>query len=1180
MMTIHGSLLRNVITNMVFVQNMVLAIQYTFSPDVEFRCSSNDLQFRQDIFWKGPTLDTGISKAGRSQTNARQMQTMTAVFNPTEDDEPKTSLATWGELFVYSTQKFFPVYGYGAYGSGDRKVTSDDLKKRNNDYYMNAQLSLGVNVSSMMCDDCTETVDLDTLIIANSRSQTRCQLREEKNEENKGSAFEAVTATAACNFNEIVICAAIEKEWFLPDKMYWRFSTIYTRPNMNYFRTKNTEILLRLRFGPRDRKCDACLAELSSDNSAFKENTDSWAIDTNNPNGGRNQCPDDITIGTPTKNWNSGATHVRWIWVETDPYEIRPYYEIDLDELMGFHETPTCIQVISAASCNLDMNQKHGYRLASQDINHKKGKPWKKLNLPTWFWRDDMCYDNIDKDQGGELKWRRLQDSAEIISCNHGTRAVYKNVKNMYGGVATTPIIRCVPIYSLICKNNGDLRELGDCSHFAIWNSCWSASNNDRSPDWLDRLDTFDNCFKAAVLACQTVKMVPEPDSSSDEGKLFWASVCETPCNNNSYWDIPTKDCIKCDILNDETEKWESYKGRTLQCMGAYRGRKDCKGDRYLKQISLSDQSDVRLRESLHATCENCLEGSLPPSHYIDPAEKCGSSWDPVRMKLEFQASTIIACGDDYCDPGQYIDCQKDHVCLQCRCPDCDEGTPNQEFCLIDKNSCNGTKFVNTGGSCISFQSLVCPIDYYYAVPDEGNFVYQENGTLILHYDTDKIMEAYCVKCENPWTCDRTQRWIRCLENNMTKEMAEECEACPVVENSRWESVNKMECVYKCDTNFYDNGTACVDCRIPCDAGYFRQNCLEDAIHHGDCMECKVQTDLGACPHGQFEEVCDGKGYGNILDNNCQNTCHQCNTSSNCADDQEFIICKYRAISDTGVCKNCSAFIDNDGIGIDQSSFENNDGEACQFQCKAGYYKQPYQDSSECVECETTPEGVCGCDGDGDGCDGYGFDACDTAHRTSAPGCFCKPGFYKQHEQDATVDHHVCVECDDFLFASSEDAGRCESCPIGYIGNTKEGSTYCIPCAVNTYKGNDNNVCVECDTGTDGITGATTCQTDCSAGLRAKLLEWTGFVKNHNASVAEWVPWTGAPPNKCSMPGMDENLQICRTGMGFQSIQWKSANAESDTGSDVTNMFHTWSCETCANGLAYSTNFDWIDAFD
>jgi hypothetical protein len=121
-----------------------------------------------------------------------------------------------------------------------------------------------------------------------------------------------------------------------------------------------------------------------------------------------------------------------------------------------------------------------------------------------------------------------------------------------------------------------------------------------------------------------------------------------------------------------------------------------------------------------------------------------------------------------------------------------------------------------------------------------------------------------------------------------------------------------------------------------------------------------------------------------------------------------------------------------------------------------------------------------------------------------------------------------------------------------------------------------------CDSGTDGIKGATTCE-DCSTGLRAKLVEWEGYVRNYHVETdttdeITWNYFKGIPPNLC-MTQEQDGIQNCRFDGDVRSIQWKVGELDTATASTLTTIRPTWTCETCANGLAYSTNFDWVKSF-
>ena len=58
------------------------------------------------------------------------------------------------------------------------------------------------------------------------------------------------------------------------------------------------------------------------------------------------------------------------------------------------------------------------------------------------------------------------------------------------------------------------------------------------------------------------------------------------------------------------------------------------------------------------------------------------------------------------------------------------------QFCLINRTSCNGSKYVNTGDQCTDFNSIKCPIGKWYNLPSREGLVeasaarVAERGTL------------------------------------------------------------------------------------------------------------------------------------------------------------------------------------------------------------------------------------------------------------------------------------------------------------------------------------------------------------------------------------------------------------------------------------------------------------------
>jgi hypothetical protein len=167
-----------------------------------------------------------------------------------------------------------------------------------------------------------------------------------------------------------------------------------------------------------------------------------------------------------------------------------------------------------------------------------------------------------------------------------------------------------------------------------------------------------------------------------------------------------------------------------------------------------------------------------------------------------------------------------------------------------------------------------------------------------------------------------------------------------------------------------------------------------------------------------------------------------------------------------------------------------------------------------------------------------------------------------------------CILCKNFRISLGGMSSKCGQCKAGYQGEQEEGSSICVECPVDMYRDRDMSSCKQCATGTDGVSGSTKCR-QCAPGNRATILPWNGFVWNFVNS--SWTWWTGLPPNKCVVGGMGADIQICATGQGIESISHKN----SDEGQTyyINEIVFEFACESCEGGLAYSSNFDYSNAF-
>jgi hypothetical protein len=656
-------------------------------------------------------------------------------------------------------------------------------------------------------------------------------------------------------------------------------------------------------------------------------------------------------------------------------------------------------------------------------------------------------------------------------------------------------------------------------------------------------------------------------------------------------------------VVGAEPFDWDEIANTTMECKGAYAGRRRCTYPSYLVIPGLDDKTPGEKMETTDAICVSCLVLPLPLSHYIseEEGEICGSWWERDNgYNLAGQPSETIECTEN-CDPGYFVECSASYTCAKCKCEhwcgsngnDVDgnyHSGKNKEFCFVDHAECTGMQFVNNGTTCTNFSTVECPIGQVY-----GARAYDHNATAgqEIYTNMADLFDEFCLPCQHPGPgedsysphtdlCTPGEYWPGCTEKGLME--VPQCIACESVDNSIWDQHPGAECFYSCEEDYYKDAEGlCIQCnRYECQTGEFRQKCGFNATEPLPCRTCLISTEIGRVPtHANrcvdeyYKEECTGAGYCALSDlaDNCENSCKACNIGGDCNATQKFEICKTGSTTDTGECVMCPYI---GGDGVDENTFSE-DGTVCTFECQQSYYLE-YDTATaayRCTECSDDTQEICMC---GTECEGYTVESCGQRRR-APPGCSCEPGY----RFDDTTPVVACHKCENFQVTTGGSQRLCLECPPGYTGDQEEGGTFCIPCPVDSYKNvEDSGGCLPCDSGTDGIKGATTCE-DCSTGLRAKLVEWEGYVRNYHVETdttdeITWNYFKGIPPNLC-MTQEQDGIQNCRFDGDVRSIQWKVGELDTATASTLTTIRPTWTCETCANGLAYSTNFDWVKSF-
>jgi hypothetical protein len=997
-----------------------------------------------------------------------------------------------------------------------------------------------------------------------------------------------------CNFNEAVICAVVDKwisfgsektggllqsnSWFRPPN-----GPEYSKvDDWRVIFTRNPNIAITVRYGKRDDTCRFC----------------------REPDG----CPADRIAG-----WEDVLDHNQNFLYRRHAVRICDTPKPGATVSYCYDAQISCIKVSlhHDSTCDLMKNKNEGYKF----LPHESGGFWDWGGSEEWqdvhYGADEDLpalparYDYerpMDFSNSEFVLSKFLKEKAVITSCNDGFAAIRDHVDDS--------TLRCVDRFSDVCADANGGQMLTSCSNRYIYVIC----------DGLTDIDAFNNCFKQAVLKCQEMKVADvSTDGETTALQITDGDLCvdiSTICNPGHFFNLDTNLCQQCESRWEgsvQVKKWDTIDGHEMECMGAYAGRTTCLNitrgadSKTTYLILAPQQGDKKTMETLGSSCHPCVETPPNPNQYIDPTMPCQSSWQRIAgYSLISNPSTIATCHDE-CPEGKYVMCAANHECKDCTCDeecngvDMARGGSNnnrryKEFCLVDKDICNGFNYTITGATCMNRTAVICPIGQAY---DADKYIYIENTNakndpIAIYYDVQDLTAEMCYDCIHPEAeriddnddarCEPGWWWPGCQEAGLLTVPL--CTPCGTIPNSVWDDrAGLPECSFTCLPDYYKkDDKGCEKCHEgTCFTGMWRPACSAGDRAPKQCRPCEIkrnEQDLNTdeiCPLGTFKNQCDGTGYSppatktaNCPD--CVNICSDCNLSppegGSCAVDEQWETCRAGAISDTGKCVKCHTDTLSDiGIDFNYTGFK----ESCKFRCLEGYYmiNKEVGDKiyGQCLECDYDYKGDCDVSKD----ESVIIAKCE-AGTEGLPKCLCKPGF-AAGETD-------CNECSKFKVKSGYQANFCRFCPPGYSGLTESGSTECIICPVNTWRGDGGeDGCIPCNAGTDGILGSTYCMS-CESGHRANFVDWTGYVRNYNTVgvATNWTYWKGAIPNQCVVPGMSNDIQICNNNSDYSSIRWMykyKTVADHLAGTIADIDYQQWTCSSCENGLAYSTNFEW-----
>jgi len=664
-------------------------------------------------------------------------------------------------------------------------------------------------------------------------------------------------------------------------------------------------------------------------------------------------------------------------------------------------------------------------------------------------------------------------------------------------------------------------------------------------------------------------------------------------------------------------------------CGGAYKGRIACGED----PIHVTDKWPLEWIAGIDPTsgepsciaCDICDPTLDRPRFYLYGCESWfGRAAGVEGSQLNSHNSVCVDCEMSNCPVGTWRDCsgvpsrtdrmsfennadeddnpKKKPTCGECSCDPAEAEAATDSFCLVNTTVCDGRSLVNKGAVVTSLDWLQCPVNQF----RDKSVVFDARRYL----DTSKsemLLDA-CKDCFHPKegaACDAGFTWPGCPGTGTVGNP--ECSACQIADpNVVYPRVTipADECRFGCAIEFFKNTTTrdittdtlCYDCRAQprpatCQSGSYLTQC-DGSEQVPSCTPCAgPQPFVGCSQGGVFIEECAGTGY--VSSGGISNECIACRdepsagSGQECGNERVWKPCN-AVFEDNSKCVNCE--IPDHSVPAPAAQ--------CGFYCNAGYYKTEKRDNSEvttCRECTLDLAGVCG-----EITTGCASEGCDARAERDAR-CVCLPGFGWSDDL-AGRGASPCTKCRD---ADHSPGGRapCSACPLGYSGDEPAGgSTTCLPCAVNTYRGKDGTradldmrQCEACIAGTGGVVGSDVCKV-CRPGSGFLAVENVSvpdrYVYNHAAD-ANSNPWhllVGTAATNClahADPTAAGSLQICRD-MDYTSIRVKGNgdndgalyvdgvinNGERGVGDRVpggtTPVFY---CAPCANGLAYSTTW-------
>ncbi|EAR90733.2 zinc finger lsd1 subclass family protein (macronuclear) [Tetrahymena thermophila SB210] len=572
--------------------------------------------------------------------------------------------------------------------------------------------------------------------------------------------------------------------------------------------------------------------------------------------------------------------------------------------------------------------------------------------------------------------------------------------------------------------------------------------------------------------------------------------IC-TKCNNNSYVDINTYQCVsQCSNTQYDDQGYckncsELYtyciscnlKQQCTQCsnnlilsVNSQQCLQSCpqgtvqKGQQCIQCSNNCSQCDINLicqvcSSGFYLYQEECYQ-SCPSGYYPDLYNQCQPCSSVFNNCQTCSATECLSCDTSsnhqyldinktqclqQCDIGQFFDSQMQCQLCQNSCATCDSS--NTSFCKsCDPNNSIGDIFLTEDGKCVS----QCPSEFY---ADANNICLRCNQKFA---NCVACNAQICLQCEANYclnidahlqssTCDGPT--TVCTSNTCTN--INNCLIC-----------NNGQCQV-CSQNYFLIDDKCDQCAYPGTpskyfTNYQKQTCDLCSTKFGtDCLECDQNSCTKCQPTNQY-----------IYKNKCENQCgdgYYANSEYNCQPclNNNCLTC------DPNLPKNCLSCPTFGKILL-----QNND---CVIQCAEGFFQNQNicqlcpancsncKSSTQCLKCQDNflidvtqsqcIENKCP-SGQYKGINTFGSNACFECSQLFFNCTECTQNSCQQCEMPLYLYNNTCNDsCPDNYYPDKNN--NCQQCPISKKCKTCNASN-CLSCFQNSQYPylDENGICV------------------------------------------------------------------------------------------------------------------------